>query len=622
MPRTSIRVVAALATSTVALIAALALLIPAAAAAAHAPQSIFQDDDHLIYADTATVTQTLNTLAALGVGRIRVTVQWNDIAPDPTSTTEPAGFDATDPNAYTLSQYGGSAGVWDPYDRIVEMAAALGIGVDFNVTAPGPLWAMQPAPVTTEFGTRPANHYEPSAIDFGQFVQALGTRYSGTYVPPAPPTTTPPSPPTITIPLLARAPGTATTDQTATTAGPLPRVSYWSIWNEPDQPGWLAPQWMTVGKRRVPESAQLYRALLDAGVGALDVTGHTLSSDTILVGETAPEGDITVLGKGRHTRYENDTGFYDAMPAMVFVRALYCVGARYGRLTGTTASVVGCPTSGSAGAFVNANPGLFYATGFAHHPYFFLFPPSYSSPEPDFVPIANLGRLERGLDRIFATYGVHRKIPIYFTEYGYQTNPPDPYQVVSPAKQAVYLNEADYMAWKDPRVKSVSQFLLYDAGPNPDYAPSDYDYWDTFQTGLMFGPGSALDGQPKPAYDAYRLPIWIPDPTVRRGSRMLIWGMLRLAPKYTAHRAMIQFKPARRGRFKTIALVNVPASADFGYFTTRVVPPGTGSIRIAWRSAAGHTYTSRVAGVTVGSPKRKHSSSATNGATPLSGAGG
>ncbi|HWF75203.1 MAG TPA: tetratricopeptide repeat protein, partial [Solirubrobacteraceae bacterium] len=29
------------------------------------------------------------TLAALGVDRIRVTVQWNAIAPDPSSTTEP-----------------------------------------------------------------------------------------------------------------------------------------------------------------------------------------------------------------------------------------------------------------------------------------------------------------------------------------------------------------------------------------------------------------------------------------------------------------------------------------------------------------------------------------------------
>ncbi|HWF75202.1 MAG TPA: hypothetical protein VG186_17785 [Solirubrobacteraceae bacterium] len=590
-------------------------LLPASASAAHAPESIFQDDDHLVYASTATVTQTLDTLAALGVDRIRVTVQWNAIAPDPSSTTEPAGFDATDPNAYTLSQYGGSANVWDAYDRVVEMAAARGIGVDFNVSAPGPLWAMQSAPVTAAYGTRPANHYEPSATEFGQFVQAVGTRYSGTYVPPSTTTTTP-APPPITLPILG--PPTTTTTTTTTSAGtgpPLPRVDYWSIWNEPDQPGWLAPQWKTVGGRRVPASPGLYRSLVDAAVGALDVTGHTLSSDTILVGETAPEGAVTVVGKGRHVRYLNATGFYEAMPAMVFVRALYCVNASYRRLTGTAASAIGCPTSGSAHAFVTQHPGLFYATGFAHHPYFFLYSPSYSSPVPTFVPLANLGRLERGLNRTFASYGVHRSIPIYFTEYGYQTKPPDPYQVVSPAKQAIYLNEADYMAWKDPRVKSVSQFLLYDAGPNPLFAPSAFDYWDTFQTGLIYGPGTSRDGQIKPAYYAYRLPIWIPTARIRRGAKTLVWGMLRLAPKNTAERAAIQWKPARRGQYKTIATVSVPASAVYGYFTTRVKPPGTGTLRIAWRSAAGHTYTSRAAAVTVG--LSRSSSSALNGSTPL-----
>jgi hypothetical protein len=600
---------------------------PAVAAAAHpshAPESIFQDDDHLIYADTATVTHVLNLLKGLGVDRIRVTIEWKDIAPDASSTTEPAGFDATNPNDYTLSAYGGSSGIWGPYDRVIELAEAHGIGVDFNVTAPGPLWAMQPAPVTTEYGTRPADHYQPSATDFGQFVQALGTRYSGTYVPPVPPpppthTTTNPLP--ITIPLLS--PGGSTTTTTTTTAaattGPLPRVHYWSIWNEPDQPGWLAPQWRTVDKHQVPDSPRLYRALVDAAVGGLDVTGHTLSRDTILVGETAPEGSVSPVTIAGHARYVNETGFYDAMPAMVFVRALYCVGSNYRPVTGTTATALGCPTSGSAHTFVTENPGLFYATGFAHHPYNFLFAPNVSSPIASFVPLANLGRLERGLDRIFATYGVNRQIPIYLTEYGYQTNPPDPYEVVTPAEQAAYINEADYMAWRDPRVRSVSQFLLYDAGPDTSYPPSAYDYWDTFQTGLLYGPGTSRDGRQKPAYDAYRLPIWIPSQTVAPRSKMLVWGMLRLAPKYTAQQALIQWRPAHRGGYRTIATVAVPASAVYGYFTTRITPPATGAVRIAWRSALGQTFTSRIVPVRVRSASSAAHQSGPEGSTPLVG---
>ena len=572
---------------------------PAAAIAAHAPESIFQDDDHLIYADSATVAHTLDMLASLGVDRVRVTIEWKDIAPDPNSSNEPAGFDATDPADYTLATYGGSAGIWGPYDRVVQMAAARGIGVDFNLTAPAPAWAVQPAPVTSEFGTRPADHYDPSTTDFGQFVQAVGTRYSGTYVPPPPPP--PPTPPStnpfpITLPL----PLTRKAATPAPSAGgtAIPRVDFWSIWNEPNQPGWLAPQWRTVGGQRVPDSPRLYRSLQRAAVAALYNTGHTLRSDTILVGETAPEGSVSGVEVGARERYYSNTGFYDAMSPLVFLRALYCVNTSYRRLTGTAASALGCPMHESAHGFVTRNPALFYAAGYAHHPYYFLFPPNYSSPDPDFVPLANLGRLERALNRIFASYGVNRRIPIYLTEYGYQTNPPDPYEVVSPARQAVYLNEADSMAWRAPRVRSVAQFLLYDAGPNSAYPPSSYEYWDTFQTGLMFGPGTSLSGRPKPAFTAYRLPIWIPDASVRRRATMMIWGMLRLAPRNAAQTALIRWRSRPGQRFRTFATVNVPVGAA-GYFTTRVTPPGTGQIRIAWHSASGQTSASRIVGVTV-----------------------
>ena len=199
------RAAAALAAAVVAVVAALVLLGPAATKhAPHAPESIFQDDDHLIYASSGTVAHVLGVLQALGVNRIRLTIDWKAIAPDPGSRTEPAGFDATDPADYASYAFDGSPGIWNQYDRVVEMAAAHGIAVDFNVTAPGPLWAMQAAPVTPQYGTRPADHYEPSATDFGEFVQALGTRYSGSYVPPAPPppTTTTPNPPPITIPII------------------------------------------------------------------------------------------------------------------------------------------------------------------------------------------------------------------------------------------------------------------------------------------------------------------------------------------------------------------------------------------------------------------------------------
>jgi hypothetical protein len=92
--------------------------------------SIFQDDQLLLYSPPQTVAKTLDTLRALGVDRVRATVLWLALAPAATSATEPSNFSATDPAAY-------GATAWAPYDRLTRLAAARGIGVDFNVTEIG-----------------------------------------------------------------------------------------------------------------------------------------------------------------------------------------------------------------------------------------------------------------------------------------------------------------------------------------------------------------------------------------------------------------------------------------------------------------------------------------------------
>jgi hypothetical protein len=505
------------------------MLASAPARADHAQLSIFQDDEHLIYTSPAGANATLGVLKSLGVQVVRVTVEWADVAPDPGSRARPA-FNAIDPASYP-------AGAWTRYDDLVLLAAHYGIGVQFTITAPGPLWAMQPDSPTR----RAADHYEPDPQEFAEFVYAVGRRYSGTY-------------------------------------SGLPRVGIWSIWNEPNQGGWLAPQWSKRNKAQVPTSASLYRRLLEAGYLALAYSGHVVGKDTILIGELAPEGS-------------SSRGFYEPMTPMVFLRALYCVDTSYKRLRGASAGALGCPQSGSAHSFVAANPALFDATGFAHHPYDFFLAPGVRSPDPNFVPLANLSRLEHGLNRAFATYGVRRRIPIYLTEYGYQTNPPDPFQRVTPAEQAVYLNHADYMAWSDPRVRSVAQFLLLDSGPDTRYPPSSFSYWDLFQTGLAFTGGS-----PKPAYFAYRMPIWIPQPDTRRGARALVWGQLRAAPHASPQQAYIQWRP-RGGAYRNIAIVTT-GNPD-GYLTARVKIPGSGFLRIAWISGSGAVLVSRGAAVSV-----------------------
>jgi hypothetical protein len=506
--------------------------------------SMFQDDQHLLYSPTAVVTRTMDRLQSLGVNQIRATVVWKDIAPDAFSSSPPSHFQAADPAGYPPA-------AWAPYDRLDELANARGMTLNLNVTAPAPLWAVARGASSAHY----ADHWMPSAAAYGRFFQALGTRYSGRYVPVG--------------------------GQT-----PLPRVSFWSIWNEPNQPGWLAPQWRSAPHGSVMEAPVLYRSYAAAAFTALAKTGHRPATDTILVGDLAPEGCVageTSCQGGVYPRPE-----WPAAP-LPFLRAIYCVGPGYEPLAGAAAAALGCPTKPDARAFVSANPGLFQGTGFAHHPYSFFVAPNVSLSTPAFVPLSNLGRLERALDAIFRAYGVSRHLPIYLTEYGYETNPPDPGRGVSPETQALYLDEAEYLAWRDPRVRTLNQFLLYDSQPNQSVPRTSPSYWSTFQTGLLFA-----DGKPKPSLAAYRLPIFLPHP-VLADRQVLVWAMLRDAPVGSTQRAEVQWRSSGGGAYRTLRQVAVSNRSEV--LTTTVRVPGSGELRVQWRSRAGQVQDSRAASV-------------------------
>ena len=124
-------------------------------------ESMFQDDNLLVYSPTPAVAGTLRVLRGLGVDRVRITVLWLAIAPKPTSRTRPPNFDAANPAAYP-------AGSWAAYDRIDQMAAASGIKVDFDISAPGPLWAMKRGRATGQAGH--------ALVSVGQRVSAVRDR--------------------------------------------------------------------------------------------------------------------------------------------------------------------------------------------------------------------------------------------------------------------------------------------------------------------------------------------------------------------------------------------------------------------------------------------------------------
>lgn len=518
--------------------------LPPRSAYGHVLGSMLQDDPHLVFASTPTVARTLDILKTLGVNQIRATVVWKDIAPDPFSSTAPR-FNATDPAAY-------SAIGWGRYDRLDALAHARGMTLNLNVTAPAPLWAVARGTPSAHY----ADHWMPSAGDFGRFVQALGTRYSGHYVPSG--------------------------GHTA-----LPRVRFWSIWNEANQPGWLAPQWRSTADGPVMVAPALYRAYADAAFAALVHSGHRPSGDTILVGDLAPEGCVA----GVRCIYPRPEW---PIPPLPFLRALYCLSPGYRPLSGTAATALGCPAVSDRRTFVSAHPALFEATGFAHHPYSFFAAPNVSLPDPAFAPLSNLSRLERALDSVFQAYGVPRRLPIYLTEYGYETNPPNPYRGVSPQLQADYLQQAEYMAWSDPRVRTLNQFLLYDFPPNRSFPKGSPGYWSTFQTGLMYA-----NGVSKPSLAAYRLPVFLPRPVLSRDHRVFVWAMLRDAPPGSTQQAEIQWRPASPGgAYRTLRVVTVTGPSEV--LTATVTVPGPGEIRIRWRSPSGGVQDSLAASVRTG----------------------
>jgi hypothetical protein len=495
----------------------------------HGPelQSILEPGNLLMSQPMATLDQ----LRALGVQRVRVDVIWNQIAPDPLSPRAPANFQAANPAAYPASG-------WASYDRVFSDARALGIGIYATVTGPAPVWAEAPGEPRGGF----VGVWKPNAADFGAFVRAVGRRYSGSYVPPG-------------------------------GGAPLPRIDLWSIWNEPNNGFDLAPQ--AVHHNTVTVSPRVYRALLDAAWAALRATGH--GQDTILIGETAPRGEVTF---GR-------PGNFSVMEPLVFIRALYCLDGSFAPLAGALARASGCPVGAGAKARFRAeNPALFDASGFADHPY-----PQGSAPpdEPTtgvpgdsgYADFASLGRLESTLDRALAAYGVRRSLPIWSSEFGYHTNPPEQYEP-SPQLAAAYLNWSEYLSWRNPRLRSYDQYLLRDA------------VGDRFATGLELA-----NGTPLATFYAFRMPLYLPSTVQRGDSPLLVWGCVRPV-RYVAGRqlAALQFAAGRAGPFRTIRRVAIGDRA--GYFVVYQRFPSSGRVRVAWSYPSGQRIYSRIVSVRVG----------------------
>jgi hypothetical protein len=506
------------------------VLAPAALGSAN-QVSIIQDSVQMLDAPA----QTMSTFRALGVRVVRIIVVWAQVAPSAQSSKAPRGFNASDPGSYP-------AGNWAPYDQMIELAHENGLGVDLTLSGGAPRWAegprIPPAALDNQFWA-----WRPSASAFGKFARAAGERYSGTYVP---------------------------SGQTT----PLPRVNFWAIWNEPNFGEDLGPQ--AVNGSTVSVAPGMYRALAAQMWTALQATGH--GHDTILIGEFAPRG---LSGAANRTHPQGLPGEFGQTKPLQFLRSLYCLDS--------------CPpTAAGSRRFRQQNPALFNATGFADHPYPDNAPPNIeTSTDPDIATFPRIPTLEHELDRIQRIYGSGKRFPIYSTEYGYITRPPNHDSFVSPATAAYYINWAEYLSWKQPRIASTMQYLLNDPPLTAALMRGD----GGFTSGLLFA-----NGKPKPALAAYRLPLFLPVTSARRNRSLEVWGCVRPAryailgavglpgtsggssqtgPNGQAQTARIQFARGTSGSFTTLRTVTISNSNNC-YFDVRMRFPGSGTVRVAY----------------------------------------
>jgi hypothetical protein len=366
------------------LVAALVALVLAAPAPAsrHLLTGIF-DDAHLLGGDGAQFSQ----LGELHVRMIRVTLWWG--GPKGVATASPASpADPADP-AYD----------WSAYDRTVRAAAAHGIAVMFTILGT-PTW---------ESGSPAWNRAPRAGSDLRDFALAAATRYGGAYAPAG--------------------------------ADPLPRVRYWTAWNEPNSPVFLRPQYRRVAGRWIVQSAVDYARVCNAVVDG--VKSAPARGSLVACGVTAPRGNNRP-GSSRAS-----------VSPLVFLRAMRAAGAR-----GFDA--------------------------YAHHPYYGSRNETPTTPPaggpagqpPTAVTLGNLDVLVREVTRLYG------RLRIWITEYGFQTNPPDRGFGVSWARQAAYLREAWSIARANPRVDVFLWFLLEDEAP-----------LGRWQSGLV-----AADGTRKPAF--------------------------------------------------------------------------------------------------------------------------
>jgi hypothetical protein len=225
----------------------------------------------------------------------------------------------------------------------------------------------------------------------------------------------------------------------------LPAVTRWEAWNEPNTTSHLKPQYSCRCATAVPVSPTIYARILAAIYRGVHSAGtHAGITEIVAGGATKP----------------NYSGPKTYEPAVAPLRFLQLLGKRHPPLDVYSHHPYRTDAGKKKGQLVNPND----------------------------IAFADLPRLISGLDQAFPGKRLH----LWVTEFGLQTNPPDGFQGVSLSYQSQQLRRNVASARANPRIDMLVWFLIRDEQPRKPFAAG-------FQTGLAF-----TNGKLKPAWSVFR----------------------------------------------------------------------------------------------------------------------
>jgi len=418
-------------------------------------------------ASSADTETELEHIRAAGASSVRVFLRWSSIAPS--GSVAPADFQARNP---ADSNYR-----WQLYDDDIRAISEAGLKPIVTISW-APVWAEG-----AEWASYPPGTYKPSPAALADFATAVAKRYSGSFQ-------------------------------------GLPRVRYWSIWNEPNLTLFLNPQTEN-GK---PFQPYWYRAMLNASAAAI----HSVNAANIVIGgETAPYWQ-----------------FQQQKTAPIsFMEAVLCISEKQVRnkVTRKVETIYKSACNQRAEFDV-----------WAHHPYT-EGGPTHRAAVHGNVSLGDMGALRAALNAAIRAKHVvsKRKIQLWINEFSWESNPPDSGGV--PAQlEARWVSQALYGAWKD----GVSLFMWYQIRDDPISQTMA-------QSGLYYRSDAGIASDPaKPALPAFRFPFI----ASRQPKKMIfLWGR---TPTSTAGTVLIERKSGAGWR-----RVKSLEANRYGIFTARIDAP-------------------------------------------------